>query len=99
MRTQSPVKLPTYQTMGRTLRINFNEQVVSSAGQDGESRTAYVYRTAVVDKLAARDSIIEAIIAATYPTYGAELAALQSEPAAHAEVRLQAKELASLVTT
>ena len=46
MKTSTPVKLNTYQTLGRNLRINFDEQYVeSSEGQDAY----YTYTTACVD--------------------------------------------------
>jgi hypothetical protein len=36
----------------------------------------YNYTTACIDKASSRDEIIEAIVATKYPTYGAELAAI-----------------------
>jgi len=95
MKTYSPFKLETYQVIGRKLHINFNEQFVEGAeGVDDQ----YVYDTAVIpDKLAKRDTIIEAIIATKYPTYGSELAAIRNggtEAEEHEALRIKAKELA-----
>lgn len=97
MKTQSPVKLETYQVMGRKLRINFSEQTVSSEGIDEAPSTTYQYNTAEVDKLANRDKIIEAIMATRYPTFGSELAAIRNggaESQEHEDLRVLAKSLA-----
>lgn len=95
MKTHSPFQLDTYQVMGRKLHINFNEQFVEGS-EDMEDQ--YVYDTAVIpDKLAKRDSIIEAIMATKYPTFGSELAAIRNggiEAEEHEALRLKAKGLA-----
>ena len=95
MKTHSPFQLETYQVMGRKLHINFNEQFVEGGEDMGDQ---YVYDTAVIpDKLAKRDSIIEAIMATKYPTFGSELAAIRNggvEAEEHEALRLKAKELA-----
>ena len=95
-RTHSPVELQTYQVMGRKLRINFNHQVETVTTDDSEEQV-HVYTTACVDKLADRDTIIEAVMQTKYPTYGAELAAIQNGGANatdHQEMRALAKQLA-----
>ena len=95
MKTHSPFQLDTYQVMGRKLHINFNEQFVEGT-EDMEDQ--YVYDTAVIpDKLAKRDSIIEAVMATKYPTFGSEIAAIRNggiEAEEHEALRLKAKELA-----
>jgi hypothetical protein len=95
MKTYSPFQLETYQVMGRKLHINFNEQFVEGS-EDMDDQ--YVYDTAVIpDKLAKRDSIIEAIMATKYPTFGSELAAIRNggtEAEEHGALRIKAKELA-----
>jgi len=94
--THSPVELQTYQVMGRKLRINFNHRVETVTTDESEEQI-HVYTTACVDKLADRDTIIEAIMQTKYPTYGAELAAIQNGGAsvtAHQEMRALAKQLA-----
>ena len=94
MKTQSNVQLETYQIMGRKLRINFNEQVVEQTDDEGEVYQAYTYDTASCDKLASRDTIIEAIMATRYPTFGSEIAAIKNDEPAHEELRVLAKSLA-----
>lgn len=95
MKTHSPFQLDTYQVMGRKLHINFNEQFVEGS-EDMEDQ--YVYDTAVIpDKLSKRDSIIEAVMATKYPTFGSEIAAIRNggiEAEEHEALRLKAKELA-----
>ena len=97
MKTHSPFQLETYQVMGRKLHINFNEQFVEGS-EDMDDQ--YVYDTAVIpDKLAKRDSIIEAIMATKYPTFGSELAAIRNggiEAEEHEALRIKAKELADV---
>lgn len=75
MKTQSPTRLKTYQILGRKLRINFNEEYTE---ETEESDAYYTYITAEVDKLAPRNVIIEAIMGSLYPTYGSEIAELNS---------------------
>lgn len=70
METQSNNQLPEFEYLGNTLRINFDEKFVEK-----EDTTFYQYKTAVVSKSAGLNERIEAIVAAEYPTYGAELAA------------------------
>lgn len=94
--TQSPIELQTYQVMGRKLRINFNHKVETVTTDDSEEQI-HVYTTACVDRLADRDTIIEAIMQTRYPTYGAELAAIQNggtDATDHQEIRTLAKQLA-----
>jgi len=95
--THSPVELQTYQVMGRKLRINFNHQTKEVITEDGGNASTHVYTTACVDKLADRGTIIEAIMKTRYPTYGAELAAIQNggaDASDHQEMRELAKQLA-----
>jgi hypothetical protein len=82
--------------MGRKLRINFNHKVKTMATDDSEEQV-HVYTTACVDRLADRDTIIEAIMQTRYPTYGAELAAIQNGGTGatdHQEMRTLAKQIA-----
>lgn len=95
MKTYSPTQLETYQTMGRKLRVNFNEQIVEA--KDADSIEQYKYDTAEVDKLADRATIVEAIMQTKYPTFGSELAAIRnggSEVEEHESLRIKAKSLA-----
>lgn len=100
MKTSSPVKLETYQVLGRNLKINFNEVVVESTAEDSEdtgTEHSYTYDTACVDKLAPRDTIIEAIMQTAYPTHGNELAAILNggeDAEKHSTFRVLAKSLA-----
>jgi len=94
MKTHSPLKLNTYQIMGRKLRINFNEQFMEAVDEEKDSQ--YVYDTAEVDKLAKRDSVIESIMQTRYPTFGSELAAIRNggtEAEDHESLRQLAKQL------
>lgn len=95
--TESPVKLDTYQVMGRRLLIHIDEEVVSRTNEDGTSEVGYKYKTASVDKLANRSTIIEGVMQTRYPTFGSEIAALQGDPekeAQHSMLKTLAKALA-----
>jgi len=78
MKTESPYELPTYEVMGHKLRIHFNHTPTTHEGVDGEIEQGHSYSTAVVDKNVDRETIIEAIMRVKYPTYGAEIAAMQN---------------------
>ena len=99
MKTHTDNILPTYQILGPTLRINFDEQsaVVDHMGQ---THTAYEYQIAVVELGTSRSTIIEAIIACKYST-GREVATINNaaaDPKAYDQYqmfRVQAKELAN----
>ena len=95
--TPVPISVSGLTFMGRKLRINFNHRVETVTTDESEEQI-HVYTTACVDKLADRDTIIEAIMQTKYPTYGAELAAIQNGGAsvtAHQEMREMAKQLAN----
>jgi len=83
--------------MGRKLKINFDHETRNIEDIEGEVTLSHIYTTAYVDKLADRDTIIEAIMQTKYPTYGAELAAIQNggvDASDHQEMRALAKQLA-----
>ena len=94
MKVFSNNKLPTYQVIGRKLRIHWDEQeVVTDEG------TSWSYEEALVPVTADRSTIIEAVIATKYPTPGAEFAALQNGPetvAEHQAMRDLAKSLCDM---
>lgn len=96
-KTHSPVELPTYQLMGRKLKINFDHQTKQVESTDGVE-TQHVYTTAQVDRLSDRNTIIEEIMKTNYPTFGSEIASLQGDPekeAQHSMLKKLAKDLAS----
>lgn len=100
MKTQSSTKPETYQILGRTLRIHWNEQQVTRDGMDGQPMTYWEANEAVCDVNDARDILIEKIIGSVYGV-GAELATINNkdskpdEYAAYQALRLKAKELAN----
>jgi hypothetical protein len=75
MRVTSKEKLPEFQVIGKKLRIHF-DYVEIPATEDKDS--AWECEEAATASSASRDEIIEAIIQTKYPTYGAELAAIQN---------------------
>lgn len=98
MKTHTDSILPTYQILGPALRINFDEQSVV-VDHMGQTHTAYEYQTAVVELVASRSTIIEAIIACKYSP-GAEMAAVNDggdKYLAYQAFRAQAKALADAV--
>jgi len=96
--TDSPSPLSTYEVLGTNLRIHFEEELITIAGEAGESdRTGYRYKTGYSVVTANRDELAEAVIRASYSTYGAEIACIQNGGAdqeAHQQRRAQAKALA-----
>lgn len=84
-----------FEIIGDKLRIHYNETEVVR-----EESTSYNYTTAIVDKNADKDTIIEAIIASKYST-GQELATINNreekpdEYTAYQEFRTFAKNLAT----
>lgn len=99
MITQTDNKLPTYQTFGEKLHINFDEKEVVVKSMDGKERTAYEYTTAVSLATADRGTLISDIIGSKY-TSGGEFAAInnaESDPQEYADYqafRTLAKQLA-----
>lgn len=98
MKSQSGTKQDNFVVSGRELLINFDHVEQTRDLQDEEGTETYWECEQVkVPRLAARDTIIEAIIAVKYPTYGAELAAIRNGGAdeqAHSEWRQKAKQIA-----
>ena len=98
MRVSSNDKLDDYQVIGNKLRIHWDHEEVTVQGVDEEEPTTqWQCEEAVVKKTASRDEIIEAIIQTKYPTYGAEIAAIQNgspDLEEHASLRAKAKTLA-----
>ena len=78
METVIDHQLPKFERRGMMVRVNFNEQQFTQESEGQEPKTMYRYTTACFGKTAGRDKRIESIIATKYPTYGAELAALNN---------------------
>ena len=99
MITQTDNTLPTYQTFGTKLHINFDEQEIVVKDMDGNERIAYQYTTAESLCAASRSDLINDIIKSKYTTAD-EFAAInnaQADPEEYAEYqafRAQAKQLA-----
>ena len=99
MITQADNTLPTYQSFGEKLHINFDEQQIFIKDIESTERTAYQYTTAVSLCAASRDQLISDIISSKY-TIGAEFAAINNKDerpesyAAYQAFRMQAKQLA-----
>ena len=99
MITQADNTLPTYQSFGEKLHINFDEQQIVVKDMDGNERIAYQYTTAESLCAASRGDLINDIIKSKYTTAG-EFAAInnaQDDPQEYAEYqafRTQAKQLA-----
>lgn len=99
MITQADNTLPTYQSFGEKLHINFNEQQITINTLEGSEKTSYQYTTAVSLCAANRDKLISDIINSKYST-GAEFAVINNKdekPEAYAEYqsfRTVAKQLA-----
>jgi hypothetical protein len=84
----------TYSVSGQDLRICFDIK----QGEDSEGGEVWTCQEALVNIWASRSQIIEAIMACTYPTPGAEFAAICNggdDLAAHEAARVQAKKLAA----
>jgi hypothetical protein len=94
MRVESQDKLPVYQVVGKTLRIHWDYKEIPATEDRG---AGWSMQEAVVSVLASRSCIIEAVMACTYPTPGAEFAALCNggeDAKQHEAARAAAKELA-----
>lgn len=94
MRVNSNDKLPEYQVIGSKLRIHWDYQEVLATE---DTPAGWSCKEAVVQTVAPRSEIIEAIIAVSYPTPGSEFAAIINggdDAAAHEAVRQHAKALA-----
>lgn len=97
MKTTANEPLPRFQRLGMTLVINFDETPEEVTDDNGKTYTRYHYLTAKVKKTATSDQRVEAIIATRYPTYGAELAAINNggqETDDYRAFRAAAKQLA-----
>lgn len=93
----SKSELPTYQRFGNRVRINFDKSEHTVTSEDGSETTFYKYRFVDVYDTDDRDTRIEKIIGNKYPTYGAELNAINDGGDKHddyQEFRTKAKELA-----
>lgn len=96
MKVSSNNKLPTYQVIGKKLRIHWDAKEVTKETDEGPE-VSWEQEEALVPVTASRSMIIEAIMATKYPTPGAEFAALSNGPesvAAHEAMRDLAKSLA-----
>lgn len=99
MITQSDNQLPTYQTFGEKLHINFDEQQIVVRDMEGNERFAYQYTTSATLCAATRGQLISDIIRSKY-TIDEEFAAInnaQTDPQEYNDYqtfRAQAKQLA-----
>jgi hypothetical protein len=99
MITQADNKLPTYETFGEKLRVNFDEQEIIVKDMDGNEKVVYQYTTAESSIASNRSQLISDIIGSKY-TIGGEFAAInnaESDPQEYSEYqafRAQAKHLA-----
>ena len=102
MKTCTDNILPTYQTLGTVLRINFNEKILTRQDKVGVESIYYEYDTAILDVPANRGKIIEAIIACKY-SYAEEISIINNQVAKpdkyqeYQEFRALAKTLADAV--
>ena len=67
-------RLEEFEKIGSCIFIRLGEEIVNS-GEDGEEQYQYYQARVKVTGKLLRDTIIESIIRAKYPSYGAELAA------------------------
>lgn len=96
MKSYSSEQQPTYLQDGGLLYINFNS-VQKTREAEGGAETYWECDQAQIPAAADRSMIIEAVIACSYPTTGAELAAIVNggdDAAKHEAARVQAKALA-----
>ena len=96
-RTQSQVKMPTYELSGKELTIYWDEQELNRESVEGEQETVYSYAYCVASVFDNRDALIEKIMATQYPTYGSEVAAICNggeDAENHEAMRQTAKTLA-----
>lgn len=96
MKSYSAEQQETYVVSGQWLYINFNSVEITK-DQDGVVEVSWECDQAAVPLASNRASIIEAVIACSYSTPGAELAAIINggeDAAAHEACRVQAKALA-----
>lgn len=75
METQSNSQLEEFVLRGKYMFVYFNERITESTD---EEPAKYTYQCAKFLKSATIAERIEAIIGAMYPTYGSELAAINS---------------------
>lgn len=73
MKVNTGQQLPKFLKEGAKLKINLNKE--TQEDEDGNTSFSYIQATINLSSKLSRDSIIEAIIRAKYPTYGSELAA------------------------
>ena len=102
MKTCTDNILPTYQTLGTVLRINFNEKILTRQDMVGVESIYYEYDTAILSVPANRGQIIEGIIACKY-SYAEEISTINnqiSKPEKYQEYqdfRILAKTLADAI--
>lgn len=77
MISQSKEKQNDYITIGNKLLINFNHEEKTKE-ENGETYTYWTCEQIKLKKMPSRDEIIEEIIKNKYPTYGSELAAINT---------------------
>ena len=96
MKVYSSTQPETYQVIGKTLRIHWDAQEVTKEGADGPE-IQWEANEALCGVYDNRNTLIEKIISAVYPTYGSEIAAIVNggdDATAHDAMRTLAKSLA-----
>ena len=76
MKTTSYEKLPAYEVSGVELTIYWNEE--ENAPREDETEIYWSYDSCRAKTTDSRSALIEKIMATKYPTYGAEVAAIQN---------------------
>lgn len=77
MISQSKEKQDDFVVIGNKLYINYNHEQ-RTREEDGEVHTYWVCDQVKLKKMPSKDEIIEGIIKNNYPTYGAELSAINT---------------------
>lgn len=86
-----------FEIIGNHAWVYLDETEVSRTNEDGEVEVSYNYQGTKVCLTDPRDSIVEQIIAIRYPSYGAELAAINNDgqdKKDYLAFRIEAKQIA-----
>jgi len=78
MKSYSNDPQPQFVASGQELRINFDHATVEVTDPEGALETQHVCEQVITPARPKRREIIEAVMAARYPTYGAEIAAMRN---------------------
>jgi hypothetical protein len=97
MKTQASYEIQPYEVSEYELRIHWNIEQKTKEDMDGSTITYWEADEALCDRRDSRGALIEKIMQTSYPTYGAEIAAIRNGGQAaedHQALREQAKALA-----